>query len=83
MCTIQTGETLFAQVKDVTQEDMKPISNLTMGAELLYELKGNVYPVQFVSYKGIYNYTYMNTLFFYPTTSKQKVRMAYCIIHQV
>ena len=34
---------------------MKPISNLTKGAELLYELKGKVYPVQFVSYKGIYN----------------------------
>lgn len=45
---------MFAQVKDVTQEDMKPI-NLTKGAELLYELKGKVYPVQFVSYKGIYN----------------------------
>ena len=34
---------------------MKPISNLKMGAELLYELKGKVYPVQFVCYKGIYN----------------------------
>ena len=45
----QTGETLFAQVNDVTQEDMKPVSNLTKGAELLYD------PVQFVSYKGIYN----------------------------
>ena len=45
---------------------MKPISNLTKGAELLYELKGKVYPVQFVSYKGIYNnYTSINTLFLY------------------
>ena len=45
----QTGETLFAQVKDVTQKDMKPVSNLTKGAELLYEFKGRAYPVQFVS----------------------------------
>ena len=50
----QTGEILVSKIRDLYREDMQPVMDLTKGAELLYELDGKVYPVQFVSIQGYY-----------------------------
>ena len=42
----------MAKVKDVFREDQKPITELHKGVQLLYEIKGKSYPVQFIAFKG-------------------------------
>ena len=44
----------MAKISDLYREDMEPVMDLSKGAELLYELKGKLFPAQFVSFQGYY-----------------------------
>lgn len=46
---------MVAKIRDLYREDTESVMDLSKGAELFYELHGNVYPAQFVSLKGCNN----------------------------
>lgn len=49
----QTGKLHQVKLKDLSREDCEPLikDDLVKGSELMAEMKGEVYPVQFVQFK--------------------------------
>lgn len=63
----QTSKLHYVKLRDLSREDLEPVTMkyLTKGAKTMLDMKGKVYPVQFMHFKGehlVRNWSYVHLI---------------------